>query len=461
MTEKSQKTTNGSFKSHSIQTLLARLVIFATGLGTSILIARSLGPEGRGTWAVMLLISSMAVMLVSLGLQPAATYYVGRQEFTLGEIVFALILLALILGLLPAFGFMIGLHLFPSFRGYLLANAINPIYMSWLLVLLPFSLSHQFITAALLGLRQFNISNLLAVFGSGLQFVLTVLLLMGLQLGIFGLIIEASVSAVVNIGLLCYFLQRMSLHRHDLRWNLAAGQAMIKYGTKAHLGSISWFMNYRADVFIISMYLSTAAVGYYSVSVGLAEKLYILPSVIGTVLFPYIASATEQEKRRLTPLVARQTNIMAWLSCGGMWLLAYPAIWLLYGADFLPAWPSTMILIPAIAVLSLGRIISSDLGGRGYPGLVSLINLFSGLANIGLNIWLIPWLGIGGAAIATLFSYSLAVVLELAAYVRITNIPATTLLIPTRADWQQYLTWIGVAKKHLNLKPYYPGSGSS
>ena len=69
------------------QTFVTRVFVAAIGLVTSVLVARILGPEGRGAYAVAMAIGAMGVQLGNLGLQAANTYVISRQRDLLSIVV--------------------------------------------------------------------------------------------------------------------------------------------------------------------------------------------------------------------------------------------------------------------------------------------------------------------------------------------------------------------------------------
>jgi len=99
----------------------------------------------------------------------------------------------------------------------------------------------------------------------------------------------------------------------DLHIDIEYTRKVLKYGIKAYLGNIVGFLNYRADTFILNYITDPSQVGIYSVSVNMAERLWIPSTAIGTVIFPRIASLEndEESRKQITPATARS---VLWLS---------------------------------------------------------------------------------------------------------------------------------------------------
>jgi Na+-driven multidrug efflux pump len=60
------------------------------------------------------------------------------------------------------------------------------------------------------------------------------------------------------------------------------------------------------------------------------------------------------------------------------------------------------------------------------------------LATVGLDLALIPPLGIIGAAIASVVAYTVQGILSLVALSRVTGLPVRTLVVPERSDLAAY-----------------------
>jgi stage V sporulation protein B len=87
----------------------------------------------------------------------------------------------------------------------------------------------------------------------------------------------------------------------------------------------------------------------------------------------------------------------------------------------------------AVVPLSAGRVLAADLKGRGRPELVSLAALGAVAATIVFDLALIPILGLVGAGIASVLTYSVSTIALLAAYRAVTG-GRLSALIPRPAD---------------------------
>src|SRR5579859_3786809 len=86
--------------SHSMRALSMNGSQVLVGLLTSILLARALGPEGRGSYALAILLASVASMLANPGLYASANYFLSTQRWQASEAFGTIVLSSLLIGLL-------------------------------------------------------------------------------------------------------------------------------------------------------------------------------------------------------------------------------------------------------------------------------------------------------------------------------------------------------------------------
>jgi O-antigen/teichoic acid export membrane protein len=267
---------------------------------------------------------------------------------------------------------------------------------------------------------------------------------------LFGLILfhAISISNVIFVNILAelltlllisYFLRcHTTLFDNPLRAHPTYLKDNLRYGFKVYISSVFTFFNYKQDRFLLNAYLSPASVGVYNVGANLGEKLWLLSQSVSTVLFPKIASLEDDEHQRrwMTPFIARHvftgTAIAAFLL---FWLTPF-LIQLLYGEEFSDASGVLRIILPGVVFLTISRIVSNDIAGRGHPGVNTILSGISVLINLIANILLIPPLGILGAAWASTISYTFNAIIRVGVYCAIANVAWRDVFFLKPADFQ-------------------------
>ncbi|MBA7540371.1 lipid II flippase MurJ [subsurface metagenome] len=436
-----------SISKNSAITFSSQILIFALGLITSIILARTLGPSGKGIYTLIILIPAVMLRLGSLGIEAANVYFIGSKQYEPKEVISNSLLSGILLGL-----FLILLFLWTSylsaFKNYLNSNQINIFYL-WLVVLtIPFSLFSGFLRSIFLGKEEIITFNKINIFQTVFQLVAIVIFLMILKQGVSGAV-NAYILTVLFVFLFIIFLIK-KVTEISLSFNGKLFKDSIGYGVKAYFAHLAQFLNYRLDIFLVALFLTPAAVGYYSIAVGIAEKLWMLPGAIATVLFPRISSLQDKDANNLTPRVARHTFFIVLIISLILAVLAKPLVEILFGDAFLPSVISLLILLPGIIALGGAKTLTADLAGRGKPQFGTYASFVSLAVNIPLNLWLIPRWGISGAAFASTVAYIIATIVVIIAFTKISQKSWSDILIIKKTDFQDYKNILFRIKKRIS-----------
>lgn len=105
---------SNSFVKNTIMTLSRQISGILLGLLASIIIARSLGPEGNGLYQLIVLLPTTLMTLLNLGVGTSSVYYVGQKKYDIKDIIktntasgAVLSLAAVIIGLIGVMFFLI------------------------------------------------------------------------------------------------------------------------------------------------------------------------------------------------------------------------------------------------------------------------------------------------------------------------------------------------------------------
>jgi len=426
--------TMGTFTQNTAITFTARILSLVLGIATSITIARLLGPEGKGIYTMAALLPSLVVTFGNLGIGPATVYYVARKQYRRQEVLWNNLLLGVVIGTVGVFA---GLVMIIFFRQTIFPD-VAPGYLFLALLMIPINIFFSYVNYILLGTEHIKEFNLISILHAALFLIFIVIALWGLKAGVMGAL-AAGVISWFLVDVAVFFWARRATRGISFHINPSYIKHALTYGIKAHLGNILSFLNYRIDMFLVNGFLNPAAVGFYSVGVGLVEKLWLVSQAASTVLFPRVAGETDEQRRKeFTPLVART---VLWVTALGALVLVLLARWivvLLYSEAFLPSVQPLQALLAGIVALSAARVLANDIAGRGRPMLNTYTSALTLATNIALNIAWIPRHGITGAAWASTVSYSVLFLSALFFYCRLSGNSWTKILLPQRGDWALY-----------------------
>ncbi len=408
-------------------------VLFATqtiaaliGIVSGILLARLLGPAGKGEYYLLILVPSTAMVLVQFGIPQAVSFYTARGR-TAGIMIRALVLTVV----LSAIALVTIALLLPLLQEAILHGiALDQFLVA--LVAIPIAVSSTLTTAIIMGRQAvrwyagINIASpiatcillvVLAVLGPSVMGAIAVYLIVILIRAI-ALAIGARRVSAENVG-------AESVSYRDL----------VRYGLRVYPASLTGFFLYRVDVYLIAFLLVAPSVplGYYSMAVGLAEMVFFFPNAVSNLFFPHVAGAPREESDRQVAMVSRVTLLVT----GAVALALIPAaavmIWVVL-PDFGPALPALIVLLPGVVALSLAKVVGAFVVGIGRPEIDSYVSVAALIVNIIANLILIPVLGIVGASAASLISYSLTSLLLTLAASRFSMTSVADFWVPRASD---------------------------
>jgi O-antigen/teichoic acid export membrane protein len=377
----------------------------------------------------------LVLVFVNLGVGPATVYYVAQEKYPLPEVLGTNVLLSVLVG---AGATLIGLAVAIFFHSSLFPTVALSYLLLSLLLIPVYLFSQHYANQILLGARRVADFNAVIVLTRLLLLILLLLLAVTVGLSIGGAIWATFLSSLVVCFALYPWLRRIA---GGVRFRLSAGymRDTLSYGLKAHVGNIVGFLNYRVEVFMLGVSVPASAVGFYSVAVGLAERLWFLSESASVVLFPTVsAEKDEQARKTFTPLVSRSVLLITTIGAVGLFLLSQWVVVLLYSSEYVPAVHLFRILLPGIVFLSGGRILANDIAGRGRPLLNTYVGGIGLIIQVLLNLAWIPRFGATGAAWATTISYGLTSAAWLWLYMRLSGNSLTTVVVPQPSDWHLY-----------------------
>ena len=403
----------------SIQSLCVQLAVLAFALVNSAVIARWLGPEGKGQLSLAMLFVSILALLLGGGLNAAITYFAGSRRATIADLS----------GNSIGFGLLasaVGVAAAAMLQGAGLFERVLPGVPGWLLGLailsLPLALPGGYLSGLLLGVQRIGSVNAVNLAQGAASTLLLTALVVGLDGGVgaaAAALITAAAGALVALGVLVRRLGgslRPRLQREVL-------QPMLSYAMRANLGNVLQFFNYRLDVFVVNYLLGAEQVGIYGVAVSLAELLWQWPQAVSFALFPRATASDPEQMNRLTPRVLRWTLLVTLLGAIGLALVGALVIRFVFGERFAGAYGPMLILLPGVVLLGGGKVLGSDIAGRGHPGLNSLNSAAALVVTLAGNVALVPRFGIAGAALASSIAYALNFLLAVAFFLRVRRQP--------------------------------------
>lgn len=423
-----------TFARNSFWTIISQGVIFVAGLGTSIIIARILNPEGRGIYALAVFLPAFLMYFSNLGIGLSATFYIASGKYA-PKIVIGNSLLCVFVH--SIFAIFIGLMIICFFREQLFAGVAVKFLLLALLIV-PSQLYLSFILPILLGMQRIREYNFLQVLRYVFLFGLVIIFLVGLDAGVTGAIIVEALAAYITCIVVFVIVSR-EIKGISFKIDKGYLKDAYQYGGKLYTGFMLNFLSRRFNLILINLFMSPIMVGFFGLASSLSEKVWLIADAIGTVLFPKIASAKDNEKKKVfTPLIFKTTLLIVVVICVFLYALGEWLIVFLYSPSFFESVRPFRFLLLGVVAASGWRILENDLRGREKPGLITCIMAVSLVVNILLNILLIPRYGMMGAAWASVVSVIASLIISVFAYCQVSGNKVHLLLLFSRSDLIAY-----------------------
>jgi O-antigen/teichoic acid export membrane protein len=410
----------------SAETFAVRLFIQLCSVGAGILLARVLGPAGKGAFTYAATVLATAGMIYA-GQSAAISWQYGKRRLPPLQVLgaatklYAATVLPLVAGTAAVALFM------PRER-----------ILLFVAVALPFSLLMQVSQGFFLADSDVRSVNVQQMFPTVLAAVLYAPVLLLAHRGLEGVL--AVWVAAYAAGALFSTIRLSPIFKGQ---RLRAGAGLVReqlgYGSQISLNSVVSYLNFRIDVFIVLAVLGPRQLGIYSIGIAAGELLFQITRPINTAAFGRITRAGEAESAQLTATCMRHSMVLS-LIFGAIAFAAAPMlIPLVYGSQFAPAGLVLRVLMPGVIAYStmpvLATFFSQQLGTPRIPLIFSAISMVICGA---LTIATIHRFGIVAGALATSVSYVAAFIAATVYFSRRSGIGVKDLFLPRRGDVEPY-----------------------
>ena len=419
------------FIENSYFSILGNIINLSISILSGMIIAKTLGPEGKGTYFLVSQVVTIGAVFFSLGFGPSILYYLKKERMTKNEAISFSLFYSL-------FVVLILFLLFLLFKNTLIESFNNSITDQMLLftfLLIIVNILTNFFGYIIMDNEiGVKIWSFVGIIVNVVYIILLFFLVYEFSNGVIGAIYALFISVLVRllISLKYVFSERFALQ--IISFEMA--KKMLKYGLGIFIGNLFLTGVYRIDIFFVNNILSVEELGLYSVSVNLSELLLLVPSAVGIALFPYLSSLGKKDQILIMSKVARLSTFLSVLASLGIMVFAYPFILIVFGKEFIPSFTPTLFLLPGLVAMTLNFAYSNYLFSIGKPFMSAKIFLVGILVNIFFNILFLKAFGIIGAAIFSSVTYCIITIGFIITILKENKgIKFKEIIIPTKEDY--------------------------
>jgi O-antigen/teichoic acid export membrane protein len=373
------------------------VLLFASSIGraagffvAALLLARGLGPAGRGSVAFVTVSALVIARIAKLGVGEATSVFAAQRPAARATLLSNLVVFSLVTS------FVLGTVVVGSLFVIEAEPAGNGrVQLALLLAgIVAASLVDDCFLVGCGRLRQ--AAGISA--GGGWVYVAT----LAIAILTVGLDVDSALIAWVCAHLIwSAMLSGVGMRMAGLsrpRWHVLAES--VRFGVRAWVGSVSMLLNARIDQILVGLIASEVTLGLYAVAVNVGEVLLFLPTAIATSLLPAVARDRDMTSVERTLRTFRSASILSLVSILAAALLGDIAIPAVFGAEYRASVAPFMWLLPGTLGYTALSIFSNSLLASKAPGWSSFGSVASLSVGFLLDLALIPSFGASGAAAA-------------------------------------------------------------
>jgi O-antigen/teichoic acid export membrane protein len=405
----------------------ADIVAAISAAAVSITVSRALGPEKRGIFFLAFAAATLISIAGNFGLNTAALVYAANKEIPLGQVHGVALVFSGLLGVIAA----VVLIPFEGFWTDSVLKGLDTTMLAMLAAGVPALIYTQVGGAALVGLGRIPALSWIRI---------------GVQVGTAVLVIPVAIVTqepewtlaawlILAVGYALAVGAYMFLRASPPAWpGRKTVRELISFSSRGYLGTISQQGLLRVDVFFLGARSGPSKVGLYSLATVLAEQIGLVGTALYAASASRIGSFDRDAAARLTVQLCRVLFLGIAPTAVALGLLSIPGIPLVFGDNFSPAIVPFVLLLPGVVAFNLWSPVNLFIvSNLRRPGTTTIITSCALLLGLPLYYFMIRWLGMTGAAIASSILYCLVLTGGIYVLTRATSVGLGDLL-PRRSD---------------------------
>ena len=167
----------------------------------------------------------------------------------------------------------------------------------------------------------------------------------------------------------------------------------------------------KVDTLLVGVIVDMTAVGYYTIAKQVSDFVAAPASSFGYTISPALGEQSSKDKQaRAATLYERSLEyvLLAYVpAVVGLVLVAEPTVRYVFGPEYLGAVTTLQVFSGFMLVNSINKVTSDGLDYLGRARSRAIIKSAMAVSNVGLNLLLIPAMGVVGAAVATVITYTI------------------------------------------------------
>lgn len=368
-------------------------------------------------------IGNLGSKLMIFLLVPLYTYFLTPEQLGEADLVVSTVMLFIPLVTLSVADAVIRFGIEKENLSYILNSAMLMIYILLILLVVIYPFKNQvpllenyyhyfapllFFQSIYSVFQQYcRASGRIKVFASSSIFTASVLavsmfiLLNNLKMGIEGFLLAQIVSSAAGV-LFLFFTAKIKINVKKL--NMKTLLMLLAYSAPLVPNALTWWILQLSDRYLITFFLGASFTGIYVVAV----KMPSLVNLLGSIFFQawqISVFENKENQKEFTKKAFVIFSIFLFSLISILIALVEPFSALLFSKEFENVWQFIPFLFLSALFSSLAAFIATNYLANKNTLFIFRTTLLGAAANIGLNLILIPTLGLQGASIGAMLSF--------------------------------------------------------
>ena len=387
--------------------MISQIVASVCGFIWTVLMARYLGVEKYGLFGFATSLTGILAITVDLGISThivrhiatdydSAPHYLGnaiplKSIFAIGTIILTLIVLIL-----------------------MKSDELT------IIVTLLFTI--EMIIRSFIGLfngtfQAFEEGKYQGIANTTLHLILLIFILISIfaNFGIIGIAISYILANALVLGYMYYALKKnVTKPKYDL--DIEFCKKITRYSLPFAVTSLLYIIYYSIDVVMLQNMVGSYATGIYNATYKLISVLTLFYSVYTAVIFPVMSRFFKDDESMLLISFEKSIKYLMMVIIPiaiATMFYSLDIIQLIYGNKYDPSSSVLSILIWTVCLLFVSGACNTLLNASHKEVAVTKIYTIAAIFNVILNLFMIPYLSYDGAAITTVLSDILIVIIQI------------------------------------------------
>lgn len=385
-------------KKNSSFVLGGKIINTLISLAITFLLARYLGKSLFGSYAFILALLHIFLMLLNTWIEPIAVREMsksssnGKNDIT-GNIILLHITFVTI--------FSLALLIYSQTTGQIDVNRTYLLFTIILLFINGLTTSYKYLFRSELKMHYYIIPNCI----SNILFLILSIFIIALK----GPLSDIFISLIISHLLLLFTVMLISkkIIKAKFKSSFPIIKKVLTYSWPLALTALFTAVLYRIDQLMLFSIQGNTSLGNYAAAARISEAFNIIPLALASSILPVLTKYYQSNSQKFKTTYTLSFKYLALLIIPFSTLaILFPKkiITVVYGQDFITAAPALSILMCAEIFYFFGMVNRQILIASNKQKLDPLFTGLSAIINVVLNLILIPKWGFKGAAIATLIA---------------------------------------------------------